>query len=33
MAVNYVRPSSDDPEVMLREFGEFLRDEAARVAR
>jgi hypothetical protein len=33
MVVRYVRPSSDDPEVMLREFGEFLRDEAARVAR
>jgi hypothetical protein len=33
MVVTYVRPSSDDPEVMLREFGEFLRVEAARVAR
>jgi hypothetical protein len=33
MVVTYVRPSSDDPEVMLREFGEFLRAEAARVAR
>ena len=33
MVVTYVRPSSDDPDVTLREFGEFLRNEAARVAR
>jgi hypothetical protein len=33
LVVTYVRPSSDDPDVMLCEFGEFLRDAAARVAR
>lgn len=33
MVVTYARPSSDDPEVTLREFCEFFRNEAARIVR
>jgi hypothetical protein len=33
LVVKYERPSSDEPEEMLRQFGEFLREEAALVAR
>jgi hypothetical protein len=33
MVVTYARPSSEDPEVTLGEFCDFLRNEAARVVR